>query len=70
MSLLRQRTRARADAHRAGEALKRLASESMSLLRQAVQGPPELRRMAIRYIALLEETAGKVKTPEDAEPRA
>lgn len=66
MSLLRQRTRARADAHRAGEALKRLATEGMPLLREAMQGPPELRRLAAGYVGLLEETAGVLKTQSEA----
>lgn len=61
MSLLRQRTRARADAHRAQEALKHLAAEGMALLREAMQGPPELRRLAAGYVGLLEETAGVLK---------
>jgi CheY-like chemotaxis protein len=66
MALLRQRTRARADAHRAGEALKRLASEGMDLLREAMHGPPELRRLAANYVSVLEETAGVVKLPDEA----
>jgi CheY-like chemotaxis protein len=62
MSLLRQRTRARADSHRAREALKQLAVEGMALLREAMQGPPELRRLAAGYVGLLEETAGVLKS--------
>jgi CheY-like chemotaxis protein len=66
MGLLRQRTRARAEAHRAGEALKRLASEGMDLLREAMQGSPELRRLAAAYVGLLEETAGAVRVQDEA----
>jgi CheY-like chemotaxis protein len=65
MNLLRQRTQARAQAHRAGEALKRLAREGVGLLREAMAGPPTLRRMAADYVALLEETAGAVRVEEE-----
>lgn len=61
MSLLRQRIRARADAHRAGEALKRLACEGIALIRGCMEGPPALRKTAAAYVALLEETAGAAK---------
>lgn len=66
MSLLRQRTCARADAHRAGEAVRRLASEGMSFLKEAMQGPPELRRLAASYVGLLEEAAGAVRVQDEA----
>jgi len=66
MSLLRERTRARAQAHRSAEGMKRLAGEGAALLRQAMQGPPELRRLARDYVALLEETAGAVTFEADA----
>ncbi|OYX32697.1 MAG: hypothetical protein B7Y99_08150 [Caulobacterales bacterium 32-69-10] len=65
MGLLRQRTRARAEAQRAGEALRRLATEGMGLLREAMQGPPELRRLAAGYVGLLEEAAGVLKAEAD-----
>lgn len=65
MSLLRERTAARAEAHRASEALKHLAIEAMGLLRQAMQGPPGLRRLAADYVALLEGAARAAKLEED-----
>jgi PleD family two-component response regulator len=65
LELLRQRTQARAEAHRAGEALKRLAAEAAPLLREAMAGPPELRRVAGRYVALLEGAAGSVRVQDE-----
>jgi CheY-like chemotaxis protein len=65
MNLLRERTAARAEAHRAQEGLKRVALEGVPLLRQAMQGAPELRRLAADYVALLEETAGAAKVADE-----
>jgi DNA-binding response OmpR family regulator len=70
MALVRQRTQARMEAHRATDALKQLAVQGASLLREAMHGPPELRRMAKDYVALLEGAAGSVKIEEDEVRRA
>jgi len=66
-ALLRQRARARGEAHRVQEALRRLAHRGAGLLEQAMQGPPDIRRMAGEYARLLEEAAGAAH-PAEAEP--
>ena len=68
MGLLRERTRARAQADRASECVRRLASEGAGLLGVAMAGSPEMRRMARDYVRLLEQTAGAVKVEDEANP--
>ncbi len=68
MALVQERTRARREAHRATTALKQLAAEAAPLLREAMAGPPDLRRMVGRYVALLEGAAGSVRV--DDEPQS
>ena len=65
MSLVRQRRRARDDAHRATEALKQLAKEGAPLLREAMHGPPTLRQIASQYVTLLESAARDVKAADE-----
>ncbi len=48
---------------RATGALKTLASEAAPLLREAMIGSPELRQMAGRYVALLEDAAEAASGP-------
>jgi CheY-like chemotaxis protein len=57
LEFLREGARAREEAQRAAEGLKRLAREGAGLLCQAMLGPPELKRMARDYVALLEKAA-------------
>lgn len=70
MSLVRQRTHARMEVHRATEVLKQLAVEGAPLLREAMKGSPEMRQMAREYVALLEGAASSVKIEEAEAPPA
>lgn len=65
LALVGDRTRARAETHRATAALKTLAVEAAPLLREAMTGPPGLRRMAADYVGLLEGAAGSVRVEDE-----
>lgn len=65
-SLVRQRTEARRIAYRMDEALRRVAVAGAPMLKEALRGPPELRRMAEDYLAFLEAAAGSATASEEA----
>lgn len=64
MSLVRQRARARTDAHRAAEALKRMVIDSARLLKLAMQGPPPLKTAAMAYGVRLNEAVREAIAPD------
>jgi CheY-like chemotaxis protein len=65
LALVEERTRAAKEARRATAALKTLAVQAAPLLREAMSGPPALRRMAGDYVALLEDAAGAVRIEDE-----